>query len=227
MASKPCLGCGSRRCLGCIELRADGEKPSRGNGRGRGSHCWDPCEPCQPQCPQLPCPTYPQYPSCPPYYPPPCPPFLPQCQPSCPVYLTAMYGNNQTPLPAQMTTLAFSNVVAASGPTGWMFYNPVTGVFTVPQDGAGFYNLTAHIGLNAPSEHQDTDVLIEMKVNGNTIVKSSDVFKSDTSSRWYDLTINYPLSVGQSVTVTVTVSNAGVLVPDPLSSFSLFMAFPV
>jgi hypothetical protein len=121
------------------------------------------------------------------------------------------------------TNVTFTNVVANSSPVGWNFYNPATGAFTVPQDGTGIYTLTAHIGLNYSVQATPTTATVEMKVNGGTIIKSDETMPVlvTPTTKWYDLTIVYPLAAGSNVTVTTTSSVAGAVTIDPLSSFSL------
>jgi hypothetical protein len=137
-----------------------------------------------------------------------------------PVFLTTNLPQ-PGPLPTTETTLKFANVVANSGPLNYQFYDPATGLFTVPMCGTGIYTITTHIGLNKAGEDVDIDVLIQIKVNGVTISKTDEVIQAGVSKKWYDITIVYPLQVGQVVTVTVTSSVPNVLLVDPLSNFSL------
>jgi hypothetical protein len=134
---------------------------------------------------------------------------------SCPAWVSVILNNRQV-LQQGTSAILFGGIISGSQNNS---YNTATGTYTVQWCHNGMYNITSHIGLINTSEIQLT-VQVDIRVNGNTIILSNNIVIPAGTTFWEDLTTNYPLSSGQTVTVNVTTSGSG-LVVDPSSVFSL------
>ncbi len=154
----------------------------------------------------------------------------PAIQPFRPVNVSASLISAVTLNSGAATTIIFTAVAAnsvgkvCSGYNGSNnVYNPATGIFTVPRCGSGFYNLTTHVtaqlnGTDSPSG----SLLVEIRVNNLPITQTT-LYFNNTFIQDGDLTINYPLQPGQTVTVVATANpgSGNISLINPATNFSL------
>ncbi len=148
-----------------------------------------------------------------------------------PVQATASLVSAVPLTDAVAVTLLFNSVVINTAipgcsryTPGTNVYDPVTGTFTVPRCGKGLYNITTHVTAIATSELSTTDtVMVQIRVNNIAIATSWIALTSTLQTNDTDLTINYPLQPGQTVTVVVTptISSGTVSIVNPSTFLSI------
>lgn len=153
------------------------------------------CRPDRCRCPPRPCP------------PPPC-----EVRP----YFTGRLQAPVTLLAGANTTLTFNLIVALYPDTA---YNGITGAFTVPWGGAGFYSLTSHLSFTGEATTA-ANVTVSIMVNGVVAISGvAPVPAAGTSE--LQLAIGFPVSQLAALAVMVQSDVTGVVVDTRSSNFSL------
>jgi hypothetical protein len=100
-------------------------------------------------------------------------------------------------------------------------YNSATGVFTVPPAGCGLYNINVNVNLTATTV---TNLITQLLVNGSPIQIAYNTTAAGLTETAH-LSINYPLSDGSAVSVTVTPDTTTSSVVVAGTNISLFLAY--
>lgn len=139
-------------------------------------------------------------------------------RPACDVrpYFTGRLQAPVTLLAGANTTLNFNLIVALYPDVA---YNGVTGAFTVPWGGAGFYSLTCHLSFTGEATTA-ANVSASIMVNGVVAISGVAAVPAAGSSE-LQLAIGFPVGQLAALVVMVQSDVTGVVVDTRSSNFSL------